>query len=165
MLSQLSVVYAIPFPSLYTNLLRWVGLLELNFVDMLPLGCVLTFSFHTALVMRTLFLPALSTIALLLHLVKAPKKVRETGRTLLFLVLFLIYPGTSAAIFATFQCEDLSDGTRWLRADLSIDCDSTTHTGFSAYAAVMILVYPIGTPVLYYVLLRRNRAALDQLQA
>ena len=84
---------------------------------------------------------------------------------LLFLVLFLIYPSTSASIFATFQCEELSDGTRWLRADLSIDCDSTTHTGFSVYAALMILVYPIGTPILYYVLLRRSRAALDQLQA
>jgi hypothetical protein len=32
------------------------------------------------------------------------------------------------------------------------------------FAALMILIYPIGTPVLYYVLLRRNRAALEKLQ-
>ena len=147
------------------HLLRWFGLLELDFLDILPLGCVLSFSFHTALVMRTLLLPALGVIALLLHLFKAPTRVLEISRSLLFLVLFLIYPGTSASIFATFQCEELSDGTSWLRADLSIDCDSATHTGFSVYAAVMILVYPIGTPVLYYVLLRRSREALDQLQA
>ena len=164
-LSQLSVVYSIPFPDLYTNLLRWVGLLELNFVDMLPLGCVLTLSFHKTLMMRTLLLPALSVIALLLHYVKAHTKVLEISRSLLFLVLFLIYPGTSAAIFATFQCEELSDGTRWLRADLSIDCASTVHIGFSMYAALMILVYPIGTPAFYYVLLRRSRASLNQLQA
>ena len=164
-LSQLSVVYSIPFPDLYSNLLRWVGLLELNFVDMLPLGCVLSLSFHTTLMMRTLLLPALSVIALLLQCAKAPTKILEISRSLLFLVLFLIYPGTSAAIFATFQCEELSDGTRWLRADLSIDCDSTVHVGFSIYAALMILVYPIGTPALYYVLLRRSRAALNQLQA
>ena len=164
-LSQLGVVYSIPFPDLYSNLLRWVGLLELNFVDMLPLGCVLSLSFHTTLMMRTLLLPVLSVIALLLHCAKAPTKVLEVSRSLLFLVLFLIYPGTSAAIFATFQCEELSDGTRWLRADLSIDCDSTVHTGFSIYAALMILVYPIGTPALYYILLRRSRAALNQLQA
>ena len=69
------------------------------------------------------------------------------------------------AIFATFQCEELSDGTRWLRADLSIDCASTVHIGFSMYAALMILVYPIGTPAFYYVLLRRSRASLNQLQA
>ena len=107
----------------------------------------------------------LSVIALLLHCAKAHTKVLDISRSLLFLVLFLIYPSTSAAIFATFQCEELSDGTRWLRADLSINCDSTVHAGFSIYAALMILVYPIGTPALYYVLLQRSRAALNQLQA
>ena len=45
-LSQLGVVYSIPFPGLYASLLRWVGALELNFVEMLPLGCVYNVSFY-----------------------------------------------------------------------------------------------------------------------
>ena len=45
-LSQLGVVYSIPFPGLYANLLRWVGALELNFVEILPLGCVYDVSFY-----------------------------------------------------------------------------------------------------------------------
>ena len=113
-----------------------------------------------AWIVRTMLLPALGAIALLLHLFKARTKVLEISRTLLFLVLFLIYPSTSASIFATFQCEELSDGTRWLRADLSIDCDSRTHTGFSVYAALMILVYPIGTPILYFLVLFPKRHVL-----
>jgi len=64
----------------------WPGLLELNFVDMLPLGCVLSLSFHTTLMMRTLLLPALSVIALLLQCAKAPTKLLEISRSLLFLV-------------------------------------------------------------------------------
>ena len=139
-LSQLSIVYSIPFPYLYASLLRWVGLLELNFVDILPLGCVFTLSFHMALLVRTLLLPALGTIVFLLRIIRAPTKVLEACWGLLFLVLFLIYPSTSAAIFATFQCEPLSDGSSWLRADLSIDCASTLHTGFRVYAAFMILI-------------------------
>ena len=160
-LSQLSVVYSIPFPGLYAGLLRWVGLLELNFVDILPLGCVATLSFHTTLLVRTLLLPGLSIIPILLHLIRAPARVLELCRGVLFLVLFLIYPSTSAAIFATFHCEELSDGTSWLRADLSIDCAGAAHAGFRVYAAAMILIYPLGTPVLYYLLLRRSRVALE----
>ena len=44
-------------------------------------------------------------------------------------MLFLIFPSI-AAIFATFQCEELSDGTHWLRADLSVDCEGDLHTLF-----------------------------------
>ena len=163
-LSQLSVVYSIPFPGLYAGLLRWVGLLELNFMDILPLGCVATLSFHTTLLVRTLLLPALCIIPILLQLIKAPARVLELCRGVLFLVLFLIYPSTSAAIFATFQCEELSDGTSWLRADLSIDCAGAAHAGFRVYAAAMILIYPLGTPVLYYLLLRHSRVALERIQ-
>ena len=82
----------------------------------------------------------------------------------LFLILFLIYPSTSAAIFATFQCEKLSDSTSWLRADLSIDCDSPTHLAYRWFAGFMVLLYPIGTPVLYWRLLRRCREDIEKLQ-
>ena len=51
-LSQLGVVYSIPFPGLYANLLRWVGALELNFVEILPLGCVYNVSFYEVRIRR-----------------------------------------------------------------------------------------------------------------
>ena len=199
-LSQLGVVYSIPFPELYANLLRLVGALELNFVDLLPLGCVLDISFYEALLVRTLALPALSVLFFALRLlhhhqrdVPSLKAVLEFCRGGLFLVLFLIYPSTSAAIFATFQCEPLDDGTSWLRADLSIDCnrhadqrlkprsnsfspcsaahtfvplcwDSPTHSWFMWYAVGMALLYPFGTPLFYLYLLRSNKPALDRLR-
>ena len=163
-LSQLGVVYSIPFPSLYSNLLRWTGLLELNFIDILPLGCVMTVGFHFSLLVRTLVLPALLSVALAAKVARAPAKVINMFNTLNFLVLFLIYPSTSAAIFATFQCEELSDGTRWLRADLSIDCSGDTHTLFRVYAGFMVLLYPLGTPLFYLFLLRRNRERLNKLR-
>jgi hypothetical protein len=163
-LSQLGVVYSIPFPSLYSNLLRWIGLLELNFIDILPLGCVMTVGFHFSLLVRTLVLPALLLVALAAKAVRAPAKVADFFNGLNFLVLFLIYPSTSAAVFAAFQCEELSDGTRWLRADLSVDCDGDFHTLFRYYAGLMVIVYPLGTPLFYLFLLRRNRARLDKLR-
>ena len=162
-LSQLGVVYSIPFPNLYSSLLRWIGMLELNFIDMLPLGCVMTAGFHFSLLVRTLVLPVLLLVEVGAKVLRAPAKVINVFNTLNFLVLFLIYPSTSAAIFATFQCEELSDGTRWLRADLSIDCSGDTHTLFRYYAGFMVLLYPLGTPLFYLFLLRRNRERLNKL--
>ena len=71
--------------------------------------------------------------------------------------VFWIYPGVSGLQFRTFVCQELDDGTSWLRADLSIDCKSVTHTGFWWYAVIMVFIYPIGTPVLYYGLLSREK--------
>ena len=90
-LSQIGVVYSIPFPSLYANLLRWTGLLELNFIDILPLGCVMTVGFHFSLLVRTLVLPALLSVALAAKVARAPAKVADLFNGLNFFVLFLIY--------------------------------------------------------------------------
>jgi len=53
---------------------------------------------------------------------------------LIFILLFLIYPSTSSQIFPTFQCIDLDDGSRKLRADLLVDCDSDAHSFMTGYA-------------------------------
>ena len=49
---------------------------------------------------------------------------------------------TSSTVLRTFQCFDLDDGSRYLRADFSIDCDSTAHQLHELYAYVMVLLYP-----------------------
>ena len=89
-LSQLGIVYAIPFPGLYASLLRWVGALELNFVELLPLGCVFNISFYEMLLVRTLALPALGLAVLAVRLFRARPAVLEFCTGGLFLVLFLI---------------------------------------------------------------------------
>ena len=36
-----------------------------------------------------------------------------------------------------------------LRADLSVDCATDRHKKFQIFAGVMVLVYPIGVPLLF----------------
>ena len=114
--------------------------------------------------MRTLTLPLFGVAVLPVWLLRARPAVLDFCSGALFLILFLIYPSTSAAIFATFQCEQLDDGSSWLRADLSIDCNSPTHNWYVWYASCMVLVYPVGTPLLYYVILRCHKKAVDRLR-
>jgi hypothetical protein len=78
------------------------------------------------------------------------------------LVTFFVLPSVSIVIFTTFACQtfDSSYG-RYLRVDYSIDCDSSTHVAFQFYAAIMVLIYPIGIPLMYYMLLRDMKDKLD----
>lgn len=61
-----------------------------------------------------------------------------------FFIAFLVYPGNSAIIFAVYSCENFDDGTSFLKADYSIDCNDPAHAVMLTYATLMFIVYPIG---------------------
>ena len=70
-------------------------------------------------------------------------------------------------IFATLQCETLDDhpdAPSFLLIDKSVDCESPFHTAMMGYAALMVLVYPIGTPLLYAMLIYANRKQLEEIK-
>ena len=56
--------------------------------------------------------------------------------------------GCAFTAFSTFICSSLDDGSRYLRRDPSIDCDTDDHKAMEGYAAFMILVWPLGVPLL-----------------
>jgi len=75
---------------------------------------------------------------------------------------FLILPTMSVKIFSTFACKEFDRGFgKFLKVDFSINCDSVEHSTYKLYAYLMILMYPIGIPVLYYYLLNKARKFLD----
>ena len=52
-----------------------------------------------------------------------------------------------------------------LRVDYAVTCWQGSHLGMVAYAVVMSLIYPIGTPLLYWRLLRRHHTVIRELDA
>ena len=48
-----------------------------------------------------------------------------------------------------------------MKVDYSLDCDSDDHKLYELYASIMFLVYPFGTPLMYFILLYRRRDELD----
>ena len=46
------------------------------------------------------------------------------------------------------MCEGFDDGSSYLKADYSIDCNSTEYSLLFLYAIVMLFIYPFGTPCL-----------------
>ena len=133
----------------------------------MPLDCLFPTDFHTTLLLRTL-VPLAILLVLGLAGVCTLRKAEATTNlrakasrewlgnlliTLVLVLLFLIYPSVCTAVFSTFPCMTLDDGSSVLRVDLLIDCDSPAHQGMIAHALAMVGVYALGAPLLYAYLL------------
>lgn len=75
--------------------------------------------------------------------------------------------GTSTKLFHFFKCHEFpvpsSDGggsQHYLYKDYSVDCNGDRYASFAAFAGCMVLVYPVGIPLLYASLLHRARHTL-----
>jgi hypothetical protein len=83
---------------------------------------------------------------------------------LVLALTFLLVPSTSTRIFETFLCDRIEFRTgevrRYLRNDLSLDCDADEYRTTQRTALAMMIIWPVGTPVLYSVLLWASREAL-----
>jgi hypothetical protein len=90
--------------------------------------------------------------------------LKNSYTTYLFGITYLILPMVTTTIFQTFLCtnidpdsENPTETSRYLTADLSISCQSNEYRDWRIYAILMIFVYPIGIPALYFTLLYLNR--------
>ena len=69
----------------------------------------------------------------------------------------LIYISVSTTIMQCFKCEQIG-GELLLRAQLTLACDGTgRRQAHVAIAAIMVLLYPIGVPALFFTLMYPNR--------
>jgi len=81
----------------------------------------------------------------------------------------LVYVSASGSIFALLSPNacvrfDTGDGEiAFLEKDLSVDCDSPRHARFVGYAWILLIIYPLGTPLLYMWLYWINRRKMRPL--
>jgi hypothetical protein len=95
--------------------------------------------------------------------------LKNSYTTYLFGITYLILPMVTTTIFQTFLCtnidpdhENPTEPSHYLTADLSISCSSSEYKDWRIYAILMIFVYPIGIPALYFTLLYFNREEIMQ---
>ena len=144
----LSVSCAMPWMNHYTRLLFWtllpVGVgLGLWMVNLVARGCVRRHIQQDGT-------PGLAAVFV-------------SGTFPAFLVaMFTVFPSVCNAIFRTFACVTLDDGTSWMQSDLSLSCLDPAYTVFSVYAGLMAAAYCIGVPGWYLRLLWPHRQALEQ---
>ena len=72
---------------------------------------------------------------------------------------FLAFPMVSSLAFQAFSCEPF-DGTRFLRADYSLNCDADEYGAVINLAWAAIVLYPLAIPLVCLVLLLSTRKAI-----
>ncbi len=92
------------------------------------------------------------------------ERSRSQHLYLFLLLTFLVLVQTSTTIFQFFQCQDfpeVENGTEsYLRRDYSVSCLSMRYKSMRVFAVIMIAVYPVGIPLLYFTLVHRHRDIL-----
>ena len=158
--AQIGIVFSIPYPEFYDALVSILGIFTLDLIEVMPLKCSIPLNQDHYLLIRTLVplvLLLISAAARRCLLASAARKRKaceglskddrqakqlykqataneSTADQLvsyLFLLFYLLYPSTSANIFATLQCVELDgpDGTTtsFLRSDVTVDCNDPFH--------------------------------------
>jgi len=181
MLQGIGITFNIRWPEVYGDALRFLGsIVQIDLPQAMPMDCIANFGFFGALIVRTAI--PLLLIMLLAGLSKLFRSKTILCKTIVcrnkveianmfssgwFVVLFLVYPSCSTAVFQAFMCDELDDGSAYLRVDYSMQCYaenkgaySEDYKGVMAYALLMSFVYPLGTPLLYTGILYANRDAI-----
>ena len=158
----LGFLFSLQFPPIFSTVVSFVGgLVSLDFISFMPVGCLTSASFYNSLLVYT-GLPII--IALFLgvwSLLVSRQKLKNAIFETFLAMTFLVLPSVSIKIFSTFSCHLFDDGTSRLKVDYNIDCNAEGHRLYQLYALGMIVVYPIGIPFMYWFLLYRRRHDLD----
>jgi len=82
------------------------------------------------------------------------------------LFAYFILPSISTFVITYFSCSRFADdgvrrGLRVITSELSVKCTNSRYRHWRVYAGSMILIYPIGVPFVFAILLWRNRAKLN----
>ena len=131
------------------------SVVNLNFISLIPLGCIMPSDFHHQLVGYTAIPFIIGLIMIIAYSILKRNNAtislsNEIFAAFLFMT-FLILPSVSIQIFSTFACREFDSGYgSFLKVDYSINCDDASHFLFVLYAAAMALVYPFGIPLLYH---------------
>ncbi|CAN0122023.1 unnamed protein product [Ectocarpus sp. 6 AP-2014] len=170
-LTQFASAANVVYPGVYQQFLDGLKVFGFDLGWLLSAGCVLDIDFHGRLLAATIG-PIFAVLLLAGTYAAATRINREADEKLqiiwdkhvfVFLLLtFLVYSSVSSTVFKTFACDELEDGKNYLRTDYRIECDSSKHKVFQVYAGFMILLYPLGIPMLYSIMLFRDREVLKK---
>ncbi|CAM9693016.1 unnamed protein product, partial [Phaeothamnion confervicola] len=169
MVVQLPAVLDVAFPETFTRFAEAFNVLNFDFWGILSQGCFFDPNFYKQLVSVT-FMPV--GIILLLfcnywyrrHRYGGASRVRtmwDKTVSAVLLVTFFFYTAVSTTVLRTFNCEQFDDGGKYLQADFDISCESKRYKAFATFAGVMVLVFPLGVPLLYAGLLYKDRKRLS----
>ena len=144
------------WPRLFKQLLDALSALGLD-INFASLQCAASLNHYERLLVTTLSpIIFIAVSALVVKLGKATLKrlgkdqehyhSKRITTTIVCATLLFTYAPISKTITQTFDCMSIA-GAHYLRADISLQCNTPTYWGFATYAMIATLTYSIGTPI------------------
>lgn len=152
MLSKFPDVYDVAPPDLaarWLSSLNFISSFGIDFIQATPLVCLGFGGFLSRLKFFFALLPCLSLLivmgsAVYLHAMHRFQLWRlvEVCISLVLRATFLLYPLITAVSFQAFSCYDFPEENRYfLRADVSIECNTPQHDQVLSWAWASIIIY------------------------
>lgn len=147
---------------LAAQVLEVMSVIQLEIFSFVNFSCLGEWTFYHKLAAYT-FLPLILSMVLygvsVLHrrrLIQqghfaSLKDLRVRSLEFGFLICMFVYPVISQTIFQTFLCQQLDEDTSRLVVDFQVDCNSEVYTFAVVYAGIMVLLWPIGVPLILFV--------------
>lgn len=173
-LYQFATVANVVYPDVYQRFLDGVNLLNFDLNWIPSTWCIVDLGFHDRLIMATTvpltILAVLGALSTLAHRMNGRSSgtlhtLRQNHLSMVLLLTFLVYSPVSSILFQMFACDHLDNGKVYLRADYRVECDSAKHRALQAYAALMMLLYTVGIPIFFGIILYSNRRVLQDEEA
>lgn len=90
-------------------------------------------------------------------LVLARKRHKRKFWRLVLFTLFLSFPNVSSKVLSFYRCSSVIEGERYLSEDYHETCMNDKWMSYLVFNVFAVLLYPIGIPVCFFVLLYINR--------
>jgi len=178
---------SIKFPGQFQRFLGAFALFNFDLLPALGLECEYQdYDYITKMIAMTTMPIALAGVLLLVYLAldmqsgnsyvysyhesQVAQRKRKSWFMYMFLLLtFLVLVTASTMLFGALKCDpfpEAAGGTKsFLVRDYSISCNGIRYRSTVAYVVAMILIYPVGIPSMYAVLLWQNREVLRDPEA
>jgi hypothetical protein len=153
-----NVIPQVSLPENFKGVVAASQVLNFNMFTLVPMGCFAGggFNFYVKCVALTMSVVVLcATLSLLALLKKRPNLY-----TAAIAITYLTLPTITTTVFGMFPCDDFDNNKSQLRGDLSIDCKAGGRGAWQAFGYFMVGIFPVGVPLMYWVLLFRVRDRL-----
>ena len=170
----------VTFPTSFELVLTALSIFNLDILPALGIDCWLSkFDYIHTMISTTIAPIAASSLWFFCFLTasaiakcrgtdtKKAKVKRSNFYAYFFLLLtFCVLIGTSSSVMHFFKCHEfvLPGGEKsemYLYKDYSIDCNSNRYQKMVPFAITIIIIYPVGAPLLHFVLLWEQRQVLS----
>ena len=118
------------------------------------------FTYYQSMTAQLAF-PILTSIIIIIGCRMFSSDWETSSLSLVLKLIFLCFPACSAATLKIFVCREIH-GVMYVAADYRLTCSGDEYAFYAKIASLGFLIYPIGCPLLYLILLLRNNHKIQK---